>query len=85
MIFQHTCQSHLGVPPLAETANCDSLSFDMCTLESFQESLFFLKTESGVTFFQKVELTPNAALKPSFFFALFCRFNCVDFESILGG
>jgi hypothetical protein len=29
-------------------ANCDSLSFDMCTLESFQESLFFLKTESGL-------------------------------------
>ena len=41
--------------------NCDILSFDMCTLESFQESLFFLKTESGVTFSQKVELTPNAA------------------------
>ena len=40
--------------------NCDILSFDMCTLESFQESLFFLKTESGVTFSQKVELTPNA-------------------------
>ncbi len=41
-------------------ANCDILSFDMCTLESFKESLFFLKTESGVTFSQKVELTPNA-------------------------
>jgi hypothetical protein len=44
-------------------ANCDSLSFDMCTLESFQESLFFLKTESGVTFSQKMELTPNAVEK----------------------
>ena len=40
--------------------NCDILSFDMCTLESSQESLFFLKTESGVTFSQKVESTPNA-------------------------
>jgi len=45
-------------------ANCYILSFDMCTLESFQESLFFLKTESGVTFSQKVELTPNAGLRP---------------------
>ena len=42
-------------------ANCDILSFDMCTLESSQESLFFFKTESEVTFSQKVELTPNAA------------------------
>ena len=40
--------------------NCNILILDMCTLESFQESLFFLKTESGVTFSQKHELTPNA-------------------------
>jgi hypothetical protein len=47
-------------------ANCDILSFDMCTLESFQESLFFFKTESGVTFSQKVESTPNAEWQQSF-------------------
>ena len=45
-------------------ANCDILSFDMCTLESSQESLFFFKTESEVTFSQKVELTPNAGQTP---------------------
>ena len=64
-------------------ANCDILSFDMCTLESFQESLFFFKTESGVTFSQKVESTPNAgyllnaSIFGSFFQSRLLLLNCL--------